>query len=49
MHIILCVKPIKEERRTIRLVQGNAIRVGNMVGKILESLKLLSSFKKLMK
>ena len=36
MHIICCVKPIKEERRTIGFVQGNAKGVGNMLGKILE-------------
>jgi len=49
MHIIYCVKPIKEERRTTRLVQGNAIGVGNMVGKILEYLKMLSALSNLMK
>lgn len=49
MHIIYCVKPIKEGRRTIRLVQGNAIGVGNMFGKILEYLKMMSLLWNLMK
>lgn len=49
MRIICCVKPIKEEKRTIRLVQGNAIGVGNMFGKILESFNLLTGPLKLLK